>query len=439
MLSELASLPSLYNALLTNSMRLSSIYYRIPYEAWLKVLGEEHPINEYYTRWLEIIANKFDEELSSDGFTDILSKNLDLWLDIHSILGKVYPMAIKSLDLVFEYYTFNLFRIYVLSISMLHAYRELDSSPYDVIHQDEKVRILHYKSNDGKYPLLIVYSMINRYHIMDISKDKSLVKKLLDNGVDVYLIEWGNIKHGEQLSLKDYVDDIDLAVNKIKQITNKDKISMLGYCWGGIPALIYAALHKDNLNSLILMAVPIDSSKDNTTLSRWTKAMDAKKFVKEYGHMDGQLLNMVFIMRNPIRYTILKYANLMKRIHDLDFLDTFLAVERWLYNTPIIPGKLYQEVLDYIYKDNMLISNRLELDGKRIDISIIDLPLLTIVAENDDLTSAASTLAINDHVSSKDKHTISIPGGHIGLCISSIAHKKLWPEVARWIIEKSTK
>jgi polyhydroxyalkanoate synthase subunit PhaC len=50
--------------------------------------------------------------------------------------------------------------------------------------------------------------------------------------------------------------------------------------------------------------------------------------------------------------------------------------------------------------------------------------------------SPESTLAINDYVSSKDKRTISIAGGHVGLCISKYAHRKLWPEVPKWILSK---
>jgi polyhydroxyalkanoate synthase subunit PhaC len=77
-----------------------------------------------------------------------------------------------------------------------------------------------------------------------------------------------------------------------------------------------------------------------------------------------------------------------------------------------------------------------ENDGSQINLKNIDVPLLTIVAEQDDLVSPEATLAINDYVSSNDKRSISIPGGHVGLCISKYAHRKLWPEVAKWILSK---
>jgi polyhydroxyalkanoate synthase len=76
----------------------------------------------------------------------------------------------------------------------------------------------------------------------------------------------------------------------------------------------------------------------------------------------------------------------------------------------------------------------MKADGNIIDLKKITAPLLTIVA--DDLVSPESTLAITDYVSSKDKASRTIPGGHIGLCISTKAHEKLWPEAAKWIISK---
>jgi len=51
------------------------------------------------------------------------------------------------------------------------------------------------------------------------------------------------------------------------------------------------------------MATPVDFSKDNTILAEWSKALDSDKIVKEFGHIDGQALDLGFIMRNPPRYS----------------------------------------------------------------------------------------------------------------------------------------
>ena len=260
------------------------------------------------------------------------------------------------------------------------------------------------------------------------------------------------------MSVNDYVNYVRVAVEYIKGKTEFEKISLLGYCWGGIIALIYTALdNNESINSLSLMAALVDFSKDNTILANWAKAVDADKIVDEFGHLDGQILDLAFLMRNPPRYVFDKYLKLFAKLNDKKFVENFISVEKWLYDTPIIPGKFFRKIINDCYKNNLLISNKMKIEDdkedidkeglrvgisgrekneRQINLKNISVPLLTIVAEQDDLVSPEATLAINDYVSSKDKRSISIPGGHVGLCISKNAHRKLWPEVAKWILSK---
>lgn len=62
------------------------------------------------------------------------------------------------------------------------------------------------------------------------------------------------------------------------------------------------------------------------------------------------------------------------------------------------------------------------------------MPVLTITAERDDLASPESTHVLLDVISSKDKDSIRMPGGHVGLCIGGKAHETLWPRVAKWLL-----
>jgi polyhydroxyalkanoate synthase subunit PhaC len=217
---------------------------------------------------------------------------------------------------------------------------------------------------------------------------------------------------------------------------------MLGYCWGGIFALIYAALNNNNIRNLALMATPVDFSKDETVLGTWSKTIESGAMMNEFGQMDGQLLDMIFLMRNPPRYAFDKYLKFLERLHDKEFVSTFIDTESWLYDTPPIPGNLNLQIINDCYKHNLLASNKMELDGgkkQKIDLRKVTVPLLTIVAERDEIISLESALAVNDCVSSKDKATLRNPGGHVALCISNEAHGKLWPEVAKWILENKIK
>ncbi|MEM3916213.1 MAG: alpha/beta fold hydrolase [Candidatus Nitrosocaldus sp.] len=448
-------LPLVYNRLalewlgmVSSILKISDTYSSIFYKALMIVLQEDdigRGKENSYMRLLNIMDAMLDEELKSERFAHMLADYLDSWLSIHAMLKRLYP--VKYYNAILEDILAEQFRSYTRMLSFMLSTQDLpmDASSYDVVYTKGKARLLHYKgSDDGgvkgreRHPVLIVYAMINRYHIMDISRDKSVVKRLMDEGLDVFLIDWGHISYDdEDLSLDDYIHVLDEAVDRVRALSNKDRISMLGYCWGGIVSLVYASLYKHKLNSLIVMAAPVDFDKDDGILAVWAKAIDARRLVAEYGHMNGQALDTAFLLRNPVRYTVMKYLNLFKRINDRAFVETFYAVERWLYNTPDVPGRFYEQIIEDLYKGNALIKGMLEVNGKRVDLKSIDIPLLTIVAESDDLTAPASTLAVNDHVSSKEKRVMSIPGGHVGLCISSIAHKQLWPSVARWMVEKA--
>jgi polyhydroxyalkanoate synthase len=72
-------------------------------------------------------------------------------------------------------------------------------------------------------------------------------------------------------------------------------------------------------------------------------------------------------------------------------------------------------------------------DNNKININKITIPVLSIIAEKDDLVSPMSSIAIDEYISSKEKKVFKHPGGHVSLCISDTAHKELWSKVANWI------
>ena len=413
--------------------------------------------NLFLKTWLDNMDREFDEKLRSDGFINLLSKYVNSSLDLFNSMynGYLYPQLIYH-DLV----DFCLKYVYSPYISYS---KELNSSDHKIVFHKDNIKLLHYINNNqptkgsGNNILLVIYAPINRYHILDLNPSKSVVRTLLNNGSDVYLLDWGYPdKKDNELTLKDFINYIDDAVNVIIQsssITTSSssstpiKISILGYCWGGILSLIYTATatNQKNIDKLILMATPVDFSKDNTTVSMWSKSIDTDKIIGTIGHFDGYLLDFVFNMRNPSKFLFAKYFNLYKNMDNKDFVNTFVAVEKWLHDTPPIPGELYKKIVKDCYNANLLISGNMQLYNKvhneidkddvnnKININRITVPVLSIIAEKDDLVSPMSSLAITDYISSKEKTVFKHHGGHVSLCISNEAHKELWPKVSRWI------
>jgi polyhydroxyalkanoate synthase len=442
------------------------------------------PSGELYEEWLKNADTKLSDLLKSKEFSSSLSEYVKLHLELHRML-KAQGYPIQYFEDMYEYIKNNWNSYYT-------DRKDKSLTEFKVAYKKDNVRLMHFvganehTSNASENPLLIIYAPINQFHIMDIHPNRSVVKSLLSKGIDVYLLDWGypSSKHNDH-SLYDYITYVHEAVQYIqKQTSNsmyanvldkiennkpnqvnlemavtkndsldkssihdndrsyqnhkaskENKISLLGYCWGGIIALCYASLHNDNPRNLTFSAVPVDSSKDQTILSTWAKNMDTDKIIDEFGHFNGQIMDIGFILRNPIRYTIDKYITMTKKYNDKQFMDLFRSVEEWLYNTPNIPGKLFKDIVNQCYKNNSLVKNNIQLNNNSINLRKINIPILTIVAENDDLVSAESTMEIENCVSSTTKKMIKFKGGHVGLCISSSAHKQLWPEVADWILQ----
>ena len=414
--------------------------------------------NLFLKTWFDNMDREFDEKLRSDGFINLLSKYVNSSLDLFNSMynGYLYPQLIYH-DLV------DFYLKYVYSPYISYS-KELNLSDHKIVFHKDNIKLLHYINNNQPTRgsenniLLVIYAPINRYHILDLNPSKSVVRTLLNNGSDVYLLDWGYPdKKDSELTLKDFIDYIDDAVNVIIQsrsittssssLSTPIKISILGYCWGGILSLIYTATatNQKNIDKLILMATPVDFSKDNTTVSMWSKSIDTDKIIGTIGHFDGYLLDFVFNMRNPSKFIFAKYFNLWKNMDNKDFVNTFVAVEKWLHDTPPIPGELYKKIVKDCYNANLLISGNMQLYKKvanevdkddvnnKININRITVPVLSIIAEKDDLVSPMSSLAITDYISSKETTVFKHPGGHVSLCISNEAHKELWPKVARWI------
>jgi poly(3-hydroxyalkanoate) synthetase len=168
------------------------------------------------------------------------------------------------------------------------------------------------------------------------------------------------------------------------------------------------------------------------------------------------VLNAAFILRNPIEY-IHKYFHFFEQRRDLESVAEFLATETWLNDSPPIIGEIYREFVEYCYKQNLLIKNKMRIKENGVDndnnnydnskngetvinLKNIDMPYLNVVAEKDDLVAPESSKALNNALTgSRDKSIIEFKSGHVGLMIGKRAHKELWPKVREWIVSTHNK
>jgi len=357
-------------------------------------------------------------------------------------VGKLVNSFVENLKFGYNQFYNNLSDLNSMLSRFFDPIREtLNRTPSDIIEIEGRFHIHHYKSTlkkKHKTPILVVYSLINRHYILDLLPKVSVVRSLLNQGFDIYATDWGTpVSYDKNMTLENYTHEyIEKAVNKIKEITGVEKVSIFGYCWGGIFALIYSAIHPETVQNLILHAAPIDFKQSDTVIEKWTKSIDAEKLVDTLGNVPGPILNFSFFFRNPVE-VFLKYFRYFSEPRSLEEIQEFFAIETWLYDSKPIIGGVYKEIVNNIYKKNLLIQNKLKVGAKIVDLQKITMPVLNILGLKDDLVPSASSRSLMCDIPSKDKQLIEYPTGHVGLCINPSAHKELWPEVGRWIAKRS--
>ena len=378
------------------------------------------------------IRSSFDttlrDDLNDDALASSMADYVESWAKLYDLFG-------------YRQFTANFYDLFSYANRLLEPLRDnIERTPAEVINMKGRFNLLHYKSEhspEHKTPLLVVYSLINRHYIMDLLPDVSVIKNLQRQGFDIYATDWETPTSCDNLSLETYAHEyVENAVEKIKEITSSDKVSLFGYCWGGLFALIYTSIHQENVKNLILHATPVDVDKDKTIIENWTSHLDADNLVSVFGNIPGWLVNLAFLLRNPIE-AMLKYPRYFSEPRSRDEIIQFFAIETWLYDSTPIIGEVYREIIDQVYRKNLLIKNQMKVGQDTINLKNITVPVLDIVGINDDLVPPSASTSIIHAIGSMDKKLIEFPTGHVGLCVSQAAHEKLWPEVGEWIEQRS--
>jgi polyhydroxyalkanoate synthase subunit PhaC len=315
-------------------------------------------------------------------------------------------------------------------------------TPNDIVSETRLYRLLHYRSlvkRVSSTPILVIYALVNRSYVLDLQPNKSWIRHLLMQGFDVYLLDWKSpTRIDKYVSFDDYVNSyIDDCVEIVQNNNSSDKITLHGYCMGSSMSAMYTSLHQEKIKNLVTIAPVIDTSKDTTVIANISKQMDIDKVVSCIGYLPPEKLYECYSILKPFKQGVNKYFNLIENIDNESFVQNFLRIEKWLYDTPPIAGETIKQWINDIYKKNLLVKNQFRLGTAIVDLKKINVPLLNIVAEEDHLVSPECSVPLNEVVSSEDKRLIRFHTGHVGLIASSYSQNNVLPKVGQWIKSRS--
>lgn len=340
----------------------------------------------------------------------------------------------------------------IKGIENLKAIREADLqigvTPKQAVYREDNVTLYRFQpaiEPPFKFPVLIVYALVNRPYMVDLQVDRSLVANLLQLGLDIYLIDWGYPTRADRwLTLDDYINGyINHCVDFICTQHSLSSINVLGICQGGTFSLCYSALYPTKVKNLITMVTPVDFHMPSALLNMQggctlgPEAVDIDQLVDASGNVAGDYLNADFLMLKPWQLGCQKYLDFIELLDSKEKLLNFLRMEKWIFDSPDQAGEAYRQFLKDFYQANKLIKGEVVIGDDLINLSTIAMPVLNVYAEKDHLVTPASSLALQRYISSTDYTVRSFPVGHVGMYVSSKVQQKLPPAIAEWLTARA--
>lgn len=269
--------------------------------------------------------------------------------------------------------------------------RNLALTPGSVIYENELIQLIQYAPLTDKVaqtPLLIIPPSINKFYIMDLQPENSLVRFIVEQGFTVFLVSWKNVKAEEAtFTWDDYLEKGPLAaLDVVRAVTRVKKPNVLGFCVGGTilsSALAVArARGADPVESLTLMTTLLDfaDSGELGCLVDEASVTAREAAIGKGGLLPGQELANVFsaLRANDLvwQYVVGNYLKGNKpQAFDLLY---------WNSDSTNLPGPFLTWYLRNMYLENNLrVPGKLKMLGVKVDLGKIEAPAYLLAARED--------------------------------------------------------
>lgn len=319
----------------------------------------------------------------------------------------------------------------------------LAPTPRDEILRDGTARLLRFRSaargsGRPRRPLLLVPSLINRWYVLDLREEVSMARAMIEAGLDTWCLDWGAPEDEDRHLTWDHVlARLARAVRRVRRETDGCRVGLLGYCIGGTLAAIHTALEPGDVAALVNLAGPVDFGAGGALRTQTDPRWFDPGAVGEAGNVPSAMMQGGFIALRPT-LPIAKWVALFDRAHDPAARMAFQALEAWAGDNVAFPGAAYATYVRELYQENRLVKGEHRVRGRRVDLTEIACPLLTVVTDRDTICPPPAAKALNDLASSKDAEVFTVPGGHVGAVAGPRAPARLYPKLAEWLCSKLT-
>jgi polyhydroxyalkanoate synthase len=309
-------------------------------------------------------------------------------------------------------------------------------TPHVVIHAQNKLKVRHYEPSGRvrRTPIVIVPSMINKAWICDLEPDRSLVRGLAERGHPVYLVDWGTPgpEDAEQGMAEAVLDLLRRAVDRSCRHAKAEKALVLGYCQGGVLAVMLAALRPERVAGLVALTTPVRFKRGGRFAAFCDASVcDPEALVDADGLVSTEVMGPAFKLLDPMGNWD-KLLAMEAASHREEDLARAMARERWLEENVPLPGKLAVELIRYGYQQDRLLDGTWELRGEVVDVAKIRVPVLVTPCSRDFIAPAPACVPLAEAVSSADVELLVQDTGHIGVVVGSYGPKHYYGLIDRW-------
>jgi polyhydroxyalkanoate synthase len=317
------------------------------------------------------------------------------------------------------------------------------ATPREVVWTHRETTLYRYRSDRRSHavPILLVFALINRPEIFDLKPGGSLVEYLLDQGFDVFLVDWGRPDEEDaDIGFEEYVcDELHWAIREVLRASGAEELTLMGWCMGATICAMYCGLDGgQDVRNLVLLTMPIDGRVSVYASLAHQDGFDPELVAGYWRAVPGWAIDFANKLLKPVTNFWTTYRRLAQGVADGSARrDLYQPMAKWVADNPPFPGRAFAQWLGWLYHDDALMSGRIRLRGRLVDLRRIEQNLLVVTAGADHIAPRAGTMPIFDLVTSEDVTHFDRPGGHIGLIAGSAARGQIWPELAAWLAERS--
>lgn len=320
-------------------------------------------------------------------------------------------------------------------------------APFRIVAEWPGARLRAYHPDGVESPaILILPAPFKRAYIWDLLPEISAVRRCLERNCAVYVLEWLLPGPGEDgFGLADYAGRLPpAAVEAIASQAGQTRVVAMGHSLGGTFAAIFASLHPDLVKALVLIDAPLAFGEHGGRLARAVAAAPHARTIRQAvgSPVPGSAINLLSASAAPDAFQRQRWTDLFQSLGDARALKIHARVERWTLDEFPIPGQLFEDVVELLYRENLFSRGALPVGGEVTGVDRIRAPVLAVLNPPGEIVPPASITTALDRAGLEHQTLIyeGEPGPalqHVGPLVGPIAHARLWPPLLDWIMRQA--